>query len=379
MDAQNMPCVYWLISCFDKRRKNPFPRYNRRFVLDWAQVSPAEAEQILIIVRASRPKSRHSPKGFNTAVVTVSHGSRTTSDPRILEYRRYFREAKPGEVNRRFMEAPDILYVAEPYDDYCEDETGKPISEIEQFQYITGEETPILAGKSKSVLRIGPTPPAHPETWAVETANTIAQLLEVFERIVSSAWCRTPPSMTYEVSTPSGSSLPEPSASTLLEAVFADHEETMAVLAYFRQLCSKKDWLLVKATDLYLKHCSDGRKQVWVATEKAEFESVIVRKTWPFDLGYGPCQLLEMFIYGARMLHASSDHADDDRLNALVKLHGSHKLVMIFNHSLREILAPVARICRVVHQDFQHWLAEHGLAQPDRQEIAKLFQAFQRD
>ena len=55
------PVLFWAISCFDKRREKPFPVYQRWYWLDWAKLSPEDAEAILAIVEDQKPVHPSGP------------------------------------------------------------------------------------------------------------------------------------------------------------------------------------------------------------------------------------------------------------------------------------------------------------------------------
>ena len=46
MAEASEPLVYWIISCFDKRREKPLPVYNRVFLLDWSALSEVERRHL---------------------------------------------------------------------------------------------------------------------------------------------------------------------------------------------------------------------------------------------------------------------------------------------------------------------------------------------
>lgn len=83
-----------------------------------------------------------------------------------------------------------------------------------------------------------------------------------------------------------------------------------------------------------------------------------------------------MFMYGAGMLHSSSNHGDDQLLQAFIRQHGQHEAVMIFNSCLMDFYRVAATIHPVIRQDYDHWLAVDGLAPPERIDIPNLFQGF---
>ena len=83
-----------------------------------------------------------------------------------------------------------------------------------------------------------------------------------------------------------------------------------------------------------------------------------------------------MFMYGAGLMHSSSDHGDDIKLHNFIKQHGVQKVVMIFNSSLRDIFSFAIAIYPVIEQDYTHWTRNMGLAEETRVSIPDLFKGF---
>jgi len=366
MDAfSDRPLVIWIASCFDKRRENPFPVYNRCLVLDWSGLSAEETEEVRGILSEANRSSKHAPIGFDSAVVTVSRGSRQP-DRRIVKFRRHFRVVSDEEKALLFSEAESgrTTTLVRPDGEYFEDETGKEMNNYEMIQHVTGQENPILRGDAKSVTRLGPTAPTAVEEWNVKTANTIAQFLDVIERICDSAWYRSPQSITFEVAKASVAFNGD--RSRLLEAEFPNHEETSAVLAYFRQLHGG-DKLLVNAVDCYLKHCSDARKRLWVQERKEAFADVVDNPPAPLEANYTCRRVIQMFMYGAGLLHSTSNDGAEKDLEKLIGDKGVERATALFNHCLLDLLSVAISVYQVIKQDFMHWFADYDLPEPDEQ------------
>jgi hypothetical protein len=227
-------------------------------------LSPAQATEILAILREQEPARRHSPSGFDETIITMSFES-PSSDSRMLKYRSLFSEV-PGNDIKSFMQQDGRdtrgFRMVRIGTEYFENESGTPITSYQMMQHVSGQEFPIVVGDAESVLRLGPVPPATCETWNSEKANTIAQFLDVVQRICASRWFKSPPSITARAST-SG-------VKELLEANFPTDEETLSVLAYFRQLHAG-DRLLQRTVDAYVAHSSDDRKIWWAQERKASF------------------------------------------------------------------------------------------------------------
>jgi hypothetical protein len=369
--ATDYPVLLWPVACFDRRRENPLPVYTKWYWLDWSQLTAEQATEILTILRKTRrAESPHKPVGFEESVVTISIGG-TRHDTALLKYRPLFTEVPSNEIEA-FLNHPSQrdrgVQTVDIAAEYFEDETGAAISHHEMIQNVSGQEFPIIVGDPESVMRLGAISAVNRSDWSVERANTIAQFLDVVERIHSSQWYRSPQFMTSLVRCAE-----EP---RLLAASFPDDRNTMSVLAYFRQLHAG-DQLVVKARDVYVKHAGDGRKQWWVDERKRRFESIVDSEPAPFHAdGRSRRQIVRMFMYGAGLLHSSSSHGDDAALAEFVSRHGTQRAVMTFNSCLMDFYRVAAQIYHVVRQDFLYWIDEDGLVAPSRVSIPKLFEGF---
>ena len=97
-DERDLPVLLWPISCFDRRRENPLPVYNRWYWLNWAQLTSQQASEILAIVNAKKSsESRHKPFGFSETIVTISIGS-PNYDFHMLKYRKLFTEVLDNDI-----------------------------------------------------------------------------------------------------------------------------------------------------------------------------------------------------------------------------------------------------------------------------------------
>jgi len=367
----SFPLVLWPISCFDRRREKPFPVFNRWYWLDWNKLTFEQASAILAIIEAKKErKSSHSPVEFDESIITMSIGP-TSCGNEMLQYRHLFEEIPDndleaffnvGDRKQRGFECVSLAI------EYFEDETGKPISSYEMIQHVSGQEFPIIVRDPQSVVKLGPVDPINTSTWTVEKANTIAQFLDVVRRIHASAWFRSPHSITSVASKSGGKEL--------LEAIFPDDEDTMSVLAYMRQLHAG-DRLLSKACEIYVAHVSDDRKVWWVNDIKRAFEASVDAQPAPFVTnGATRRQIVRMFMYGAGLLHSTSNHGDEEALASFMSHHGTHQSIMIFNSCLMDFYRDAAVLHPVIQQDFDYWIRVSGLAPPSRITIPDLFQGF---
>lgn len=368
---RELPLLLWPVACFDRRRKNPLPVYNRWYWLDWSQLTPEQVHEVMAVIDAKNGlESVHKPAGFEESVVTMTIGA-PRYDTHMLRYRHLFTEVPHNDIAAFHAESAwrergfQTVSVAL---EYFEDETGAPISKNEMMQHVSGHSFPIIVGDPASVMKLGPLSPINTGDWTVEKANVIAQFLDVVQRIHASNWYRAPRSMTSVIRASGGSKL--------LEARFPSDQDTMSVLAYFRQLHAG-DELVAKACDCYLSHASDDRKRWWIKDRQQVFASLVDSPPVPHVTnGHTRRQIVRMFMYGAGLLHSESDHGDDIALDQFVGHHGKHKAVMVFNACLMDFLRVAAAIHLVIQQDFTHWLATDGLAAPTRVGIQDLFEGF---
>lgn len=326
----------------------------------------------------------HKPVGLDEVVVTMSVGPRN-GDTQMLKYRNLFKEIPDNDVEAFFEDSArrhrdfEMVNLAT---EYCEDETGAPVSNYEMMQHVSGQEHPIIVGDPGSILRLGPVSAANRDDWSIVKANTIAQFLEVVERIHASKWYHLPHSITRLCHKTKGLQLvgtgfPDKPGSKLLEAGFPDDEDTMSVLAYFRQLHAK-DKLVKKACEAYIAHSGDKRKRGWVNERQQSFESLIDSAPGLYNTnGKSRREIIRMVMYGLGMLHSSSEKGDDAvALKVFISQHGQHEAVMIFNSCLMDFLRVAATIHPVIHQDYHHWVNTDGLAAADRVSIPGLFRGF---
>lgn len=369
------PLVYWIIGCFDKQREEPLPVYNRVFLLDWTALSEAERAEVFEILDDPSKQSKHSPAGFDTVVVTMTHGP-SMSDRRMLKFRPHFKLLTDDEFEKLCNDRPGDLLQTTIDGEYFEDENGQPMTDYQMIQYISGYEKPIIMGDARSVLAVGPVGPKVAGEWTVATANTIAQFIQVVQNISASAWYRGQKSITFEIKAGRRDTLlPKPADSKLLEAIFPNADETTAVLAYFRQLHAK-DRLFVNAVDAYLKHCNEEGKRLWVEYEKKRFVGAIDIPPGILETKRTNRRILQLFMYGAGLLHSTSKDGADVELADFIAEHGKERAVSIFNSCLMRMLGRTVPSYYVIKQDFDHWLTKCMLAPPDRKSIDDLFENY---
>lgn len=364
------PIVIWTVSCFDRHKENPLPTENKMLRLDWSQVSNDDAAHILAILQEPASKTKATPVDMHTTIETWSYSIRRP-DWRMLRYRHYFVEADPTGLNRELMASTrshPLLHV-NLNAEYYEDEDGKQITSYEMMQHVTGQAQPIIVGDPESILRLGPVGPKDPTAWTQATSDTIAHFFEIVRRICSSRWYQSPHSISYQVR--------KSGEKQLLESLVPDDQSTMGVLAYLRQLHASRDKLFEKACSAYINQCSDGRKRYWIDERRRAFSHILESPPFPHsEDGCTSRQIMNMFYYGAGLLHSTSNSGEESRLAAFVEKHGKHKAVIIFNGCLMDILCVAIQVHQVIKQDFDYWIDECDLTRPGRLPISELFESF---
>jgi hypothetical protein len=128
---------------------------------------------------------------------------------------------------------------------------------------------------------------------------------------------------------------------------------------------------------VYIAHAGDARKQWWVNKRKQSFASLIDSAPVPYNTnGQTRRDIVRMFMYGAGLLHSSSQDGDDAALKVFIADHGKHEAVMVFNSCLRDFFRIAAAIHAVLHQDYAHWVNKDGLSAASRVQIPNLFEGF---
>ena len=186
----NLPTVFWSVSCFDKRRAQPFPVYNRHFELDWSLLNDQQVCDVLAIVCPKTGKA-HSPSGLDSTVISIQR-SRNQPDNRMLAYRKYFTERFEDAAEDNRLACTSFVCV-NLNREYFEDENGEEISHYAMIQHVSGQSEPVIIGDPDSVLRLSQSTPVNVSEWSEQSANTLAQFLDVIRRICSSDWYRRPP------------------------------------------------------------------------------------------------------------------------------------------------------------------------------------------
>jgi hypothetical protein len=361
--SSEMPIISLLVRIFDRTSPDPLPPRNKTLFLESESLPDDMKLQFLqdLARYNARSENRIKPRGFSETIITQSSGPRADNQW-IMKYRPWFVSDSDDNPNVLF-EHPSLMLSAPS--EYVEDETGLPTTMYEIIKHVSGNEAPIIMGDAGSVLALGPVEPQNTEDWTQEKANCIAQYLDVIRQIYNSTWYRSP----LEITT----STENKDLKEILEAVFPPSEATSAVLAFIRQLHAS-DKLFEKACDIYMNHCSDIRKVHWIQFEKDRFIKML-ESSPPLSFCQFKCkEIIRMFMYGAGLLHSSSNHGEEAKLEQFLTTFGREQAVFSFNSALMNVYTYSVRSFHVIKQDFEHWIEVHGFLPPDRRNIKMLFE-----
>lgn len=371
----DFPLVTMIISCFDRTKENPLPVYNKYYWLDWSKLS---AEESRVMIAHACPPKKDTPEEYNLtdtneSIATMSVGSQPDYSF-IRQYRHLFSPVPDNNIEKLFATNNNEHrnFTTIPMGtNYFETELGEPITRYEMIKHVSESEEPIILGLVESVLALGVSKPKDITSINENNVNTISQFLEVIELIYNSPWNNSSKS----ISTISG--LPKPSK--LVDAKFPDFNATNSVLPLFRQLHAS-DKLLENTVSIYIDHCSDDRKVLWIKDRLDNFNHIL-SSTPIFPNLSGICsikEVMQMFMYGARTLHSHSNpkYNEEEKLNDFIKNHGKEQATFIFNTCLQEIYNISAQIYHPIEQDFSYWIKNDLIVQPTRAGIADLFTDF---
>jgi hypothetical protein len=355
--------VYWAIATFDRTKEKPLPVETRFWVLDWDSVSPKEKQEILAILGADDERETERARLCNVGDVESTYGF-SQPDLRMLKYRDRFRYRTGFDFGKAVAPNGQVARILQVNlgVDYFEDEQGNPVSEIDMFRHITGEENPVILGKSESVLRLGPAPLAPDRTPTVDDSDILARFLDVVGYVAGSAWYRTLPSL----------KVIKTGSERLTRAVFPEESETLQVVTLIRQLYASDDLLNI-AANRYMKLCGDRRKVDWIKQTKTSFNAFLNGAVLFSPVsGTTTRELLDTFLYGGGIIHSKGVETPQRRLRQLIDDHGQAQIVMSVHASLRHLMGYATDVFVVVRQDFREWLKSGVVPKPKRLAIEKL-------
>jgi hypothetical protein len=362
-EKKDLPALIWGIRCFDRKRKEFF---DRSYLLDWNQLSPDEVREVLSATNLTINDHDQFPSSKSDETVIKSHFVHKQTGVSILKYRHYFVEIED--------DSPEIFnegnFCIHTENNYFEDEEENQITLYEIAQFKSKTKHPIIIGDPNSVLKLGATVPKNPDQWDLKKANTISQYLDIVSLIGGSEWIKITPSLSFKAK--------NSDSRELLESQSSDHYALMSVIAFFRQLYASGDKLFSNAVDVYLDHCNDIGKALWINERKQTFCDLVDSK--PVSLPPLPNtektrkEIIEIFMYGAGLLHSNSIHEiKGEYLAEFIEAHGKHESAVILNYCLLELWNVVVLSYYVIKQDFEYWIEECEMASPTRFQISELF------
>jgi hypothetical protein len=355
---------------YDSRKASPFPLKTKHLLLDWDSVPSQEKEELVQLICAHDRRVRApAPSGMTEKVITQGWSYMTGPHPRLLHFRQYFREASVEVVDKELHDpnAETIDWRTLSFaTEYVEDETGRGMTNQEMMNRAAGG-TVLIMNDPRSVLLVGPGRLKEASKWAVRDSNLMQQFLRVVERLRESAWFRNPPQISYLHS--------EGAQQSVVQKVFPAPAEVAGVMAWVRQIYSSDD-LFAHAVNLYLRYIDNDGKHTWVSWVRKQFNEL---RTQPPALtpvnGYGRRELIDLFAYGARILHRQSDGDSEAALAKLCADHGDAEVAMAIDSSMRELVHEACLAYYPLKQDFDHWISTGAIPKPDVKDLDDLLRS----
>lgn len=360
--------VCWAIATFDRTKEKPLPVETRFWILPWDSVSKSEAEEILNILAVDLSDT---PTEDDISLGEEEHSfSFRKPDLRMLRFRDRFEPIELSELER--LTAPEggiTRFVPVNLGiEYFEDEQKRPISELQMLREVKGEAHPVLPHKPDSVLQLGPAARSDREA-SEDDSNKISRFLETVEYVAGSSWWQSPPSIKIR----------KGDISELIQAMFPEAAETQAVLLSLRQLYAN-DQLLNIACKRYVKLCDDERKTQWIQQTKTSFNEYLDNSAnFPAPLGIPVRELIDVFLYGAGIVHSRATEESEVKLRHLLNTHGGSHVVMTIHCSLRFLFEYAIHAFLVIRQDFQGWLQSDSVPKPTRVSMHDVLSSYMRE
>jgi len=302
------------------------------------------------------PSTDNIPPEDLEAIIRIVKQRRNHGE--ILKYRRHFRDMEPDFSQVTADNWPLTILLHE----YFEDDAGQQVGIAEFMDIKLNQTGTIVMGDPGSMLRIGPTHMANPETWTVEKANDIQHFLEVVDFLCKSEW----------INTPTGEGDKDG------KGKWGFHTPNLyvlnSVLVLIRQLYADKDNVFGRAVRIYLEHGSDEGKRFWVTERRQRFNETLEAE--PILLGAGlnmtAKRVLRLFLYGFGLIHWGERDRDlADAFRKMVEEHGRAKVLMAFQSTLQHLVAYANHVFFPIAQDFSHWM-NTGYARPNRVTLREL-------
>jgi hypothetical protein len=353
--------VYTIVSLFDRRKAQPLPLENIWLVLDWELVPSEEAAVIHQLISQEQHDRRCNSPDLTPGQTGIVWGSRRGFVVPWRSYRKFFKQVSSEELEKMIHTGTKgrRLYQTTWSDDqYFENECGEEMKMTDALAFVTKTDRPLVLGDIDSVLRIGPTPMRCRDAWCSDAANVLAQYLDVVRQIFAVAWFREPLTISY---------LKENEQGKLVGQCFPELSLVRSVAPLLRQLysTSSADNLLQRTHRMYAQFCSDEGKRIWLDYDLQQYTRFLASP--PFlmqECGKSTRELLDMIMYGTKLMHATSYMNAESDLQDFFDTHTPQKAKFELHQALKGLANHSVGLFHVVRQDFEHWLKDTSIAKP---------------
>jgi hypothetical protein len=322
----------WDVRCFDTESKTFFDRH---LILDSDHISFTVLQQILAIQEKS-PQNRD-----------------------ILKFRDVFRELNLSGADCKKYDSIYCFCLT----DYFEDQNTNGMDEITIMRHLTGQEKPIIEGNAKSILQLGPSPIKDIQKWRQNDSDILAHFIQVQRQIVESKWAKSKLRIQYTEKHTESATLPE-------------FESLVYASIYFRQLYSENDKLFKLACDTYNRFVDNDAKKQWIKHERKAFDELLNAQIFPFRFqNITNKELIEIFLYGALIIHAPSpiNPSNRTKLEQLLKIEPREKIGYGVNSCYKHLLNHVSNVALLIYKDYSYWLNNFNIPKPNIHWHSKLF------
>jgi hypothetical protein len=127
---------------------------------------------------------------------------------------------------------------------------------------------------------------------------------------------------------------------------------------------------------LYLRQVRNGAKHDWLAYVRHKFNEL--RDDEPFLPNIPHVshrQLIDLFAYGARILHRESEENAEEELKELVRLHGREQVAMAINACMHDLVGRANLAYHLIRADFNDWLNRNLIPPPDAPDARELLRS----
>jgi hypothetical protein len=351
--------LFCAVSRFNTQTARDLIAENRLLELDWTRASPDETNGILKLLSDMDRSAGPMPRGKDEVIVKIGHFSEPAFP--LHRFRHLFADADYEKVMSDLLQngppGHRIRHVGTPHD-YVEDEHGRAISLRERLACVYG--AGCMPWDRQSILDLGPTPVSKGVSCTEKDASTLVQFVSIVDQIVRSDWLRKPASLTYRRAQAEGE---------LIEVVFPSDENTRSVATLFRQLYSTHslDGLMAGGCKVYGTLASNPLKRQWVLQQKESFGAVLASPPFQGTSSVGSVtQLLDLFLYGCRVMHARSSKNAEPEMAALMKEKGEEVVALEVTSAFRRLAHLALEAQAIVAQDLPLWLTSGQIPQSQR-------------